>query len=501
MRRVLKAWSKNLSNLVTAIENNKAMILFLDNLEEFRDLSIHEWNFRIMVKQNLENLLLQQKEYWKQRSKINWVKLGDENTAFFHSHATVQMKQKIIRSLKDSDGMEVTAHEAKASLLWEGFKDRLGQSECVQMVYDLSDLLHNTYDLSDLEMPFTHEEIEAIVKNLPCENSPGSDGFNTDFIKKCWDVIKHDFYDLFEAFNNHDICLRSINGSYIALIPKIDNPMLVGDFRPISLLNTTLKLLTKILANRLQAVIKHLIHKHQYGFIQGRTIQDRLAWSFEYLHLCHKSKKELIILKLDFEKAFDKVEHQAILSILQHKGFGSKCRKWIEDILALVLNGVPGKTIHCKRGVRQGDPLSPILYVLTSDLLQSIVNKAKDMGLLRLPLDLGFQQDFPIIQYADDTLLILEACQRQLFVLKALLNSFAQSTGLKVNYAKSNLVPINVSSEKLEILLGTFQCQAGSLPFTYLGLPLGTSQLTVMECLPIVTRVEKRLLRTSNFLT
>jgi hypothetical protein len=94
----------------------------------------------------------------------------------------------------------------------------------------------------------------------------------------------------------------------------------VGDYNPISLLNTSVKMLAKLLANPIQRVITKLVHKNQYVSIKERSIQDCLACSFEYLFLCKKARKKIVILKLDFEKAFDKLEHEAIVDILRHKG-------------------------------------------------------------------------------------------------------------------------------------------------------------------------------------
>jgi len=104
----------------------------------------------------------------------------------------------------------------------------------------------------------------------------------------------------------------------------VDRPTRISEYRPISLLNSSVKIITKLLANRLQPLITKLIHVNQYGFIKSRTIQDCLGWSFEYLHLCHSSRKEIVIPKLDFEKAFDKIEHQAIVTLLKARGFGDK---------------------------------------------------------------------------------------------------------------------------------------------------------------------------------
>jgi len=168
---------------------------------------------------------------------------------------------------------------------------------------------------------------------------------------------------------------------------------------------------------------------------------------------------------------------------------------------AVLLNGVPGKTFHCKRGVRQGDPLSPLLFVSAADFLQSMINKALQMGLLRLPIPLICSSDFPVIQYADDTLIIMEGDVNQLFFLKSLLNSFSMSTGLRVNFNKSMMVPINVPDGKLDILARTFGCSKGSLPFTYLGLPLHTERPKAQDYLPLISKCERRLSGISSLLS
>jgi hypothetical protein len=122
--------------------------------------------------------------------------------------------------------------------------------------------------MTSLEEQFSNEEIDAIICQLPTNKSPGPDGFCNEFFKKTWSLIKQDFYDHCSAFYNENVCLQSINGSYITLIPKKDRAARISKYRPISLLNSSVKIITELHANRLQKVIMKLIHKNQYGFIR-----------------------------------------------------------------------------------------------------------------------------------------------------------------------------------------------------------------------------------------
>lgn len=185
------------------------------------------------------------------------------------------------------------------------------------MAFSLDGLFTYHTGLDSLIDMFSTQEIGSLIKLIPSDKALGPNGFNGFFLKRCWHIIAQDYYRLAAHFHAENTNLQVLNSSFITLVPKKTSPETVNDFRPISLMGLSLKILTKLMAGRLQGVILKLVSENQYGFFKGRTIQDSLAWSFEYIHQCQQSKREII----DFEKAFDTIEHSAILSVMQSMGF------------------------------------------------------------------------------------------------------------------------------------------------------------------------------------
>lgn len=252
----LKQWRKSFHIFNKLLHNCDWVLLLLDGPEEQRPLSVLETALRSLVKQHMARLLESRRKYWKQRNTVRWIKLGDENTSFFQAMASISHRKNSIACLTAPDGTTITNHDQKAGVLWESFKNRMGVSYFNGISYDLSTLLVSQ-DLNFLADDFCEEDFVNVVKSIPSNHAPGPDGFNGKFIKKCWPM---DFTRLFNNFFNNFSDLTSINSSYIVLVPKKSNPESVDDFRPISLLNYSVKCITKLLSGRLQSVILKLVH-------------------------------------------------------------------------------------------------------------------------------------------------------------------------------------------------------------------------------------------------
>jgi mannosylglycoprotein endo-beta-mannosidase len=219
LRAELKRWNVSLSKLKDLIQKCNSVILFLDTLEEQRSLYRVEFNFRAIVKSHLDELLLAECNYWKKRCTIRWMKQGEDNTKFFHAMATERYRRNSIAMLQDEEGNDVTDHQLMAGMFYKEYKARMGHSEPIFMQFDLANVLSPVDGLEELTRPFTKQEMDDVIKFMPVDRAPGPDGFNGLFLKKCWDVVKGDFYQLAADFYNENIQLSNINGSYITLVP------------------------------------------------------------------------------------------------------------------------------------------------------------------------------------------------------------------------------------------------------------------------------------------
>lgn len=239
-----------------------------------------------------------------------------------------------------------------------------------------------------------------------------------------------------------------INRVLIVLLSKTEVAATPAQFCPVSLQNCPVKILTKLLTTRLQRQIPGLIDADQTGFIKGRSISKNFVLATELVQCCHKRRAPTLVIKLDFAKVFDSVQWASLLSILQTRGFPDKWLAWMRELLttsksAVLLNEVSGPWISCKIGLRQGDALSPYLFILVTDVLQQLIKA--DAGIKNLLTDGAA----PVLQYADDTIILLRAKPESVRRLKQALDSFAASTGLVINFAKSTSTPMHVQADDL----------------------------------------------------
>jgi hypothetical protein len=236
-----------------------------------------------------------------------------------------------------------------------------------------------------------------------------------------------------------------------------------------------------------------LVDENQSGFLSGRNISETFVFASELVQCCFKHKTPTLVLKLDFSKAFDSIDWGSLRKIMLVRGFPEQWCDWMDMILsssksAVLLNGIPGAWIDCKRGLRQGDPLSPYLFLLVADVLQQMIRQDP---LLRHPLVCS--DPCPVLQYADDTLIIVRADAAAARRLKDLLDMFAAATGLTINFHKSTLVPMHVPTPLLVEIQSALGCRVEGFPQTYLGLPLAAEKLKLEHFAPMIAKVDRYL--------
>jgi Reverse transcriptase (RNA-dependent DNA polymerase) len=253
--------------------------------------------------------------------------------------------------------------------------------------------------------------------------------------------------------------LKPLNDSYIVLIPKKNGATEVGDFRPISLINSMQKCFSKILTNRLQTVIDQLVSTEQTGFLRNRHINKGFLYAQELITQATKQKSQIGLFKADIFKSFDTLSWDFLIDVLKAKGFSQNWVQWIKSAVLkgtsqVLLNSVVGRKIQLKRGVRQGDPLSPYLFILAADFLPVWFEALSRQNLIIKP----FPQCRQCLLYANDMLFIIQPEEQQVRILKALLNIYEKISGLKVNLQKSEMLVTSVDQQFVQMLADIMEC-------------------------------------------
>ncbi|WVZ77845.1 hypothetical protein U9M48_025660 [Paspalum notatum var. saurae] len=332
---------------------------------------------------------------------------------------------------------------------------------------------------------------------MPGDKAPGPDGFTGVFFSKCWDIIKEDFLSAANAF--HDLRtpnLAILNSANIVLVPKKEGAMSVADYRPISLIHSFTKIISKVLALRLAPLMNSLVSPSQSAFIKGRSIHDSFLSVRNAVRRLHRKRTPSLFIKLDITKAFDSVRWEYLLTLMKELGFPTR---WCDRIAVLLstsssrilLNGVPSTPIKHGRGLRQGDPLSPLLFVIAMDPLQKLLDLATNLGCLGKLC--GRTATMRVSMYADDAAIFIKPTRQDVSSLAGLLGNFGDATGLLANAHKSTVVPIRCEGLDLTPILAAFEAQKTNFPIKYLGLPLSHKRLKQVDFQPLVDKLTKKL--------
>ncbi|GLT40913.1 hypothetical protein SLA2020_150100 [Shorea laevis] len=498
-KRALKEWSKTVvSETDLIIKKCKDSIAAIDLKGETTDLNDEDVQLR---RSNFLELWKQQKvkeSMWRQKARITWIKDGDANTRFFHRSVNGRRRRNDIVSLQVGDQHMDQVQEIKEGVA-DYFENLFTEERWQRPHLDGIDFKKiSAEDNSLLLAPFNEEEVKRAVWSCGCSKAPGPDGFNFKFIREMWDTIKDDMMGYIDEFHKNGKLVRGANSSFIVLIPKVINPQKIEEFRPISLIGVMYKVIAKLLANRICSVLDGIIGGSQMAFIKGRQMIDSIVIANETIDEAKRNKKASFLFKIDFEKAYDKVCWEFLEYMMSRMGFEPKWRRWINECLrtaeaSVLLNGSTTRQVKISRGLRQGDPLSPYLFLLVTEGLNGIISSAINHGHFD-GIDVGSRgMKVSHLQFADDSIIFGKAVEDNIWAAKSIMRIFELVSGLKINFGKSQLVGINVSEEWMSKMAHILNCKQGKLPCRYLGVPIGGSVKKISLWKPLIESFEKKL--------
>ncbi|GKV47795.1 hypothetical protein SLEP1_g54657 [Rubroshorea leprosula] len=440
--------------------------------------------------------------FWCQKSRVEWINSGDRNTSFYHTSTIVQRNRNRITTLKIDDNwvdddMQLRSHvRSFFQELFVAKQTNIMLNSYLNFQPQMEDSAHES-----LLKPASLDEVKQALFSMKGLKSPGPDGLQAIFFQKYWTTVSGTLLHFVNSALINGSFEPSLLQAHVALIPKGDAPDVIQKFRPITLLNVAYKVLSKVLVNRLRPYLQELIGPFQSSFLAGRSTIDNIVLTQEAVHSIRhrKGKKGAIILKIDLHKAFDSVSWGFLEKVLLDFNIPPTLVKLIMFCvnsvkLSVLWNGEPLPYFEPQRGLRQGDPLSPYLFIMVMEKLsRMILNRIHSKTWKPIQLSRGGLA-LSHLFFADDLMLFCEASHSQLSMVINCLKEFASYSGLEINLAKSKLfVSPNIQSAMARSLSISCGIPLTSNLGTYLGVPIIHGRNSAAQYKYIIEKMQLKL--------
>ncbi|CAN0907022.1 LINE-1 retrotransposable element ORF2 protein [Linum grandiflorum] len=497
-RRKVSYWKRH--NTVNASHRIKELRANLDQVQSLPQTA-NSREREAGILRELDEQWSQEEKFWKQTGKVNWLRLGDRNTKFFHASTIQRRTRNTISRLRTDTGTWITDWAGLKTHVQSFYKELFAKRAVVvhpNVSWDLPCVVSS--DMNEaLLRPVTPEEIRNATFSLGPDKSPGPDGFPGHFYRKFWDTIGPHFVEEIINFFRTGVMPEGWNETHIVLIPKVPNPEEVTQFRPISCCNFRYKIISKIMSSRLKPFIPDIISDMQTAFTGGRAIQDNIVIVHEVLHHFKTRRRSLkwdMMLKMDMKKAYDLVDWDCLDTILCRLGFFETWCSWIRACVrtvsfSVLLNGSPTDVFHPPRGIRQGDPISPFLFIILTNTLSHLIQKGMEGGSLK---GLRLNARCPTLThvlFADDTILFGEASVAEARNIISTMEQYGRLTGQEINFHKSRVTFSRNTPLALQNIVRT---ELGFLPDQdfgkYLGIPSDWGKCKKDMAAGILSRME-----------
>ncbi|KAG7598158.1 Ribonuclease H domain [Arabidopsis suecica] len=384
------------------------------------------------------------------------------------------------------------------------FKDMFTTSDPQEFHYVLQDVPNMISE--DMNQKLTREispkEVKKALFSLHPDKTPGLDGMTAFFYQKFWDLIGQDLIKLVQNFHSSGSFDNRLNETNICLIPKTDRPRKMTEFRPISLCNVGYKVISKVLSLRLKKLLPDLISETQSAFVAGRLITDNILIAQENFHALRTNpacKKKFMAIKTDMSKAYDRVEWSFLRALMLKMGFAQRWVDWIIFCISSVsykvlINGSPRGIIRPSRGIRQGDPISPFLFILCTEALVAKLKDAEWHGRIQgLQISRASPSTSHLL-FADDSLFFCKADPTQGREIIEILRTYGEASGQQLNTAKSSVMfGHDVDNTTRNTIKATIGIHRDGGMGSYLGLPEQIHGSKVQVFSFVRDRLQKRL--------